>query len=325
MPAISSLSQVTWSNMQDGQPLPAGTLNSGFNNINSLGNSLITVAGDLENNYASASAPTDKPAGKHWYDTNNSAMKYYETTGGTLRTTATVDGTQTLTNKTLTSPILASPAFTGAVVGSEIFTGAAAISAPASGKAAIAALSTNGFGVAKSALYTMNEAGARWEFGGSANKNNAASGVSIAESYVSGTGTAGSAGVAGAVKSVTIPANSLSGVGQALRITYLCAPNDAAGTLSYFLTLNGVTIGSSLAFPTNTNGQWGTVTIYYVDSTHANSIGEGTNASGNLSRASGGINTAGFDWTSAQTLSAAQTSVGGKLMTVYLLYVEQLG
>lgn len=52
-------------------------------NYRSLINSLLLVAADLENNYAGASQPTDKPAGKIWFDSTNTLWKGYKTLAGT--------------------------------------------------------------------------------------------------------------------------------------------------------------------------------------------------------------------------------------------------
>lgn len=112
---ILSLSQVNWTTMNDGQPLPAATLNAGMNNGYTLSNQIIGCLADLQQSYASAAAspPTDKPAGKWWFESDTLLMKYYEVAGGTTRTVATLDGAQTLTNKTLTSPAIATPTITG--------------------------------------------------------------------------------------------------------------------------------------------------------------------------------------------------------------------
>lgn len=82
---ISALAQVTWINTADGLPLPAATLNSGFNTINALGNSVIGCLTDLQACYASlaASPPTDKPAGKIWFNTDTQQWVGYPTLGGT--------------------------------------------------------------------------------------------------------------------------------------------------------------------------------------------------------------------------------------------------
>ena len=52
-------------------------------NSRNLHVAMLAIVADLENHYASGSAPTDKPSGKIWYDSTNKKLQYTVDTGAT--------------------------------------------------------------------------------------------------------------------------------------------------------------------------------------------------------------------------------------------------
>ena len=83
MPAISTLATPSVTSWSQGDTVLAATLNANNSAIKTGVTNLNSAIADVENNYASASQPTDKPQGKNWYDSGNSLLKVYHTTNGT--------------------------------------------------------------------------------------------------------------------------------------------------------------------------------------------------------------------------------------------------
>jgi len=106
MPAISALAApvFNWTTIVTGALMTQAHINADWTLATTKVTELQSVVADLEKCYANAAAPTDKPAGKFWFDSANLVMKYYEVASGQLRTVATLDKAETFTNKTITSP-----------------------------------------------------------------------------------------------------------------------------------------------------------------------------------------------------------------------------
>lgn len=83
MPAISALTTPTLTTWSQGDTITAALLNGNNSALQTGVINLNSAIGDVEENYASASAPTDKPQGKLWYDSGNSVLKLYHTLNAT--------------------------------------------------------------------------------------------------------------------------------------------------------------------------------------------------------------------------------------------------
>ena len=134
--------------------------------------------------------------------------------------------------------------------------------------------------------------------------------------YISGTGTAGTDNTAQTVKSITLPKNSLTQLGDRVRIrTYW--RGDTGAPITCTMTLNGVTIGHE----TDAGGTslfldetW----LHYIDNTHANIIEVEAGALGAVSAA----NVAGFTWDAAQTINADQDKIVSNHVVVFAIIVD---
>ena len=140
---------------------------------------------------------------------------------------------------------------------------------------------------------------------------------SLANTYISGSGTAGTDNTAQTVKTVVLPAGILHEVGDRIRIRVYFI-GDTGGNITMTNTVNGVTIasatdgGGATWFMTET---W----LHYIDATHANIAEMGaTPATGSNSAA----NVAGFDWTSAQNVDTDQDQVAGNHIVVFAIFME---
>lgn len=127
MAAISTLIDVADYTVAVRSLITSSHQNTAVTDFKTQINALNDVVADLESNYAAAlaSPPTDKPAGKFFFDTTNTLMKYYPTASGTLETVVGVTLTQTLTNKTLTAPVLS-----GSITGTYTLAGTPTLTAP---------------------------------------------------------------------------------------------------------------------------------------------------------------------------------------------------
>ena len=139
----------------------------------------------------------------------------------------------------------------------------------------------------------------------------------LANTYVSGTGTAGSDGSAQDVKTVVVPANTLTQVNDRLRIrTYW--KGDTGGGITGTTKINTVTIAAATdggGADFFTTEAW----LHYLDSTHANIIETGAYpATGSYSAE----NVAGFDWTSDQNVVVSQNSVANNHIIVYCIFLD---
>jgi hypothetical protein len=131
---------------------------------------------------------------------------------------------------------------------------------------------------------------------------------------VSGTGTAGADNTAQTVVTVSIPGNTLTQVGDRIRIrAYWRGDNGPAITGSS--VVNGVTIAAT------TDGGAATLQVteawlHYIDATHANII---SMAGGTLNTTISATNVAGFDWANAQNITITQDAQVGNHIVVYFV------
>lgn len=255
-------------------------------------NNYLTSLRDNENNYASGSAPADKPAGKLWWDSTNSLLKVYKTLGGTPQPIVLLDGTagtQTIPN-------------TGAKL-----TSGAAVSTPASGFAQLASLSTDDAGNVSDTPYFAYPGGGRLAFGLAANKVMQALAWDISASQAAGT-------TFGTTLSETLKANSLRGVAGVKGTSVLIfAIGSGDGTHDLQLTLNSVLIAPAGAVA-GPHAFFSLVT--YIDATHCNIFSlDFCTLSGLFSQNTGGF-TNGTDQTIA--LGAASGSSTYQITTIQL-------
>jgi len=141
----------------------------------------------------------------------------------------------------------------------------------------------------------------------------------LINTYVSGTGTAGADNTAQDVKTVVIPANTLTQVNDRIRVRVYWM-GDTGAAITAEAKVNGITIatsqdvGGANFFATES---W----VHYVDATHANIIENGIYpATGAASVA----NQIGFDWTSDQNVVISQTAAAGNHIIIYAIFLDVL-
>lgn len=189
-------------------------------------------------------------------------------------------------------------------------TGAAALATPSAGSAVLAALSTDGWGDAKSAAYTLNEAGTRYEFGGVGGNNHGAVGLDI-----TGSGNAlASRSSTGAAASFVIPANALSQNGKRYRVFFYIDTNAATFQGTVEVRLDTVALDSVVM--NGTAGLSGYVEILRLSATTAiENIIWNPNAAGGA-RGTCGI-TAVANWTAGRNVDVNIASyTGGTLRAI---------
>lgn len=141
----------------------------------------------------------------------------------------------------------------------------------------------------------------------------------LANTYVSGTGTAGSDNTAQTVKTVVIPANTLTQINDRIRIRVWWRGDTGAG-ITATVTVNGVTIASATdagAADLFATESW----IHYIDATHANIIENGTYPATGPASA---LNMAGFDWTIAMDVDVDQDAIPGNHIVVAAIFLDVL-
>lgn len=143
---------------------------------------------------------------------------------------------------------------------------------------------------------------------------------SLAITYISGTGTAGADNTAQTVKSIVVPANTLTQLGDRMRVRcYFAAtvgPN-ITGTTKVGPAAAEVTVGSALINGTNlaVTEAW----LHYIDNTHANII---SMALGLLVTPPSAVNVAGFTWNAAQNVLISQDAIVAQHIVVYAVIVD---
>jgi hypothetical protein len=139
----------------------------------------------------------------------------------------------------------------------------------------------------------------------------------ISTSYIDGTGTAGVDNTAQTVKTIQIPAGTLTQLGDRIHIRVVYRP-DTGTAVTATATVNGVTV---LSLPGGTAALMLVMDLWlsYIDSTHANisSVGATGNVSLLAADGVGNNNVAGFDWTVAQDVDIDQNAVLSNHITVY--------
>lgn len=149
-----------------------------------------------------------------------------------------------------------------------------------------------------------------------------ASGVhkSTSITYISGVGTAGTDNTAQTVKSLTLAANTLTQVGDRLRIrAYWTGDNGSPITGSCKIGPSG----SEVLVSHTTDGgaatlQLNEVWMHYIDNTHANIIENEAGALGALSAP----NVAGFTWNASQDIIFTQDAIANNHTIIYALIVD---
>lgn len=140
--------------------------------------------------------------------------------------------------------------------------------------------------------------------------------LSLLTTYISGTGTAGVDNTAQTVMTVAVPANTLTQVGDRLRIrTYW--KGDTGTPITATMALNGVTVGDTTdsgAASFQINEAW----IHYIDSTHGNIIEMEGGALGAITN----VNVDGFAWASSQDITIAQDAISNNHIIVYAVIVD---
>ena len=138
----------------------------------------------------------------------------------------------------------------------------------------------------------------------------------IANTYVSGTGTAGADNTAQTVKTIVLPANTLSQLGDRTRIRVYWF-GDTGSPITGTTKLNGVTIGHTTDLGA-TSPQVIESWLHYIDNTHANII---ENESGEIGAASA-VNVSGFDFDSDQNIDVTQDQIANNHITVYFIAAD---
>ena len=141
-------------------------------------------------------------------------------------------------------------------------------------------------------------------------------------SYISGTGTAGADNTAQTVKTLVLPANTITQVGDRLKIQVFWSGDTGAaitGTLKVGPSGSEVTVAATTDSGT-TALQVSSVLLHYIDNTHANVIEE----EGGTLGANSAANVAGFDWDSDQNIIVTQDAIPNNHIVVYEIIVEVL-
>ncbi|KKM91065.1 hypothetical protein LCGC14_1232280 [marine sediment metagenome] len=139
----------------------------------------------------------------------------------------------------------------------------------------------------------------------------------LINTYVSEVGTAGVDNTAQDVKTVVVPANTLTQVGDRIRIRSYWKGTTGAG-ITGTTKLNTVT----LAAATDAGGADFFTTeawLHYIDNTHANIIETGAYPA---TEANSAENVAGFDWASDQNVVVSQDMVAGNHIVVYCIFLD---
>ena len=168
-------------------------------------------------------------------------------------------------------------------------------------------------------VYTKSDSGLYFQDGAGLERPASNAVRALANTFVSGSGVAGSDNTAQTVKTVVVPANTLIAVNCRLRVRVYWR-GDTGGAVTCTVTVNGVTIATS----TDVGGASFFATeswLHYIDQTHANIIENGTYpATGSASA----FNVAGFDWEAAQDVDADQNQVAGNHIVVAAIFLDIL-
>jgi hypothetical protein len=136
---------------------------------------------------------------------------------------------------------------------------------------------------------------------------------SLSITYISGTGTAGTDNTQMTVKSLTLPANTLTQVGDRMRLRAYVQATSGPPIISV-VQLNGVISGAKTLVNVDVAVQetwW-----HYIDNTHSNILETGGAPGYTL------LNVAGFDWGSDQALLISQTKIAAQHIIVGVMIVD---
>jgi hypothetical protein len=139
----------------------------------------------------------------------------------------------------------------------------------------------------------------------------------LSTNYVSGTGTAGVDNTAQTVKTIAMAANTLTQVGDRLRIRVFWRP-DTGTAIVGTLKVNAVTVSlstSSTAAAELVNEAW----LEYIDATHANIIAYSASL---IDTTTSAVNVASFAWGSSQDIIFTQTQISNNKIVVYSIVVD---
>ena len=129
-------------------------------------------------------------------------------------------------------------------------------------------------------------------------------------------GSTGTDNTAATLKTIVVPANTLTQVGDRLRVrTYW--RGDTGPAITGDVELNGVHL-SHTTDGGAANLQLNEIYLHYIDNTHANIIEQELRALGPLSA----VNLAGFDWDSDQNFTFAQNAVPGNRIFLYCVFFD---
>jgi hypothetical protein len=146
--------------------------------------------------------------------------------------------------------------------------------------------------------------------------------LSTVTTYVSGTGTAGTSNSAMTVISRTLAANTLTQLGDRLRVRVYFFANTAAPIIAT-LKIGPAAAEVTISHVTHSGGAASGLTecwLHYIDNTHANIIEGELGVLGALTAP----NVAGFAWNGAQNVLVTQDAVVGNYITVYGVFVDVL-
>ena len=135
--------------------------------------------------------------------------------------------------------------------------------------------------------------------------------------YVSGTGTAGVDNTAQAVVTIAVAANTLTQLGDRLRVRAYWRGDTGAGVTGT-ITLNGVQVSHTTdggAASLQVNEAW----LHYIDATHANII---SMDGGVLDPVTSNNNVAGFNWAANQNITMSQDKILNNHIVVFFLSAD---
>jgi len=139
---------------------------------------------------------------------------------------------------------------------------------------------------------------------------------SLSITYIDGTGVSGTDNTAATLKTLVLPANTLTQVGDRMRIRCYWV-----GTTGANLT-GTCKVGTRAVSDTTDGGaatqQVNEAWIHYIDATHANIIENELGAAGSLS----GPNQTGFDWAHAQNIIFEQDAAVGNHAVLWAVIVD---
>jgi hypothetical protein len=138
-------------------------------------------------------------------------------------------------------------------------------------------------------------------------------------SYISGTGTTGTDNTAMTIKTLVLPANTLSKVGDRMRVrAYFKATGGAPIDGSTKVGPSGSEVLCSDTTVSVTNLALTECWLQYIDNTHANVVENHDGALGPLSD----VNVSGFDWDSDQNIIFTQNAVTAQHIDLYSFIVD---